>query len=713
MSMDQTFLEEQHYLKKSIKHIQKHIENNPIPHPEVTAYSLNDDTSDRNELMIKKSANDRVEKELQHYRDVLPELYFARLDLSEFNDESVTDSIYIGKQHVEIGDDTLVHDWRSPIGQSYYIKSQTVFKYNKYSYTLRLRRALSVSYNTLLSYQDEYVYGQKNSQQSEKEVQVSDPFLIELIKEKHNQGRLTDIIRTIQQNQNNIIQLDPKTNFIVQGCAGSGKTMILLHRLSYLKYNYPNMDLNRVCIITPNENFNLHINDLAAELELDRIERYSVEEYYLHLLSQYDKRSWKKRRIKADSKYGSSFLSELYSLDFKKQCEDHFIEFINKFFETIRLDEVIHTCERLNFSVPIMQNSLKSNLAHFASVFKQNLTKNKVNKEKLKKLQQKLSVVLSNRSKSDPNSPAVKLIKNYHDTQEPYHVTFLERLQKIDHRLFDLMKNIIEAEANILKPKEEAHFIDSFSFLSELTPSECYTRTIKLQLQQLENKHHCKGTTQGTFHFTLYLRLLFYKLFSGGVTRPDSYLHIDESQDFSPAELLLFKEVLRNTPVFNLYGDTHQLINGKGISDWNQLSWISNQYQLNENYRNTNEITNYCNEIFQLDITPIGVPGEPVHHITTEEALEQVRQLIESAGDNDTGNYAVVVKSIKTDFAKRCIHLGCIPGKESPNSIPIFTIEQVKGLEFDKIIVYDDKMCGNERYISYTRALATLYLVSD
>ena len=41
------------------------------------------------------------------------------------------------------------------------------------------------------------------------------------------------------------------------------------------------------------------------------------------------------------------------------------------------------------------------------------------------------------------------------------------------------------------------------------------------------------------------------------------------------------------------------------------------------------------------------------------------------------------------------------------------TITQVKGVEFDSVIVFDDSMTKNEKYIAYTRALNELYIVID
>ena len=39
------------------------------------------------------------------------------------------------------------------------------------------------------------------------------------------------------------------------------------------------------------------------------------------------------------------------------------------------------------------------------------------------------------------------------------------------------------------------------------------------------------------------------------------------------------------------------------------------------------------------------------------------------------------------------------------------TVEKVKGIEYDTVIVYGINMSNTEKYISYTRALNELYIV--
>jgi len=49
---------------------------------------------------------------------------------------------------------------------------------------------------------------------------------------------LGEIIATIQKEQNQIIRDTPWHNVVVQGVAGSGKTTVAMHRISYILYNY-------------------------------------------------------------------------------------------------------------------------------------------------------------------------------------------------------------------------------------------------------------------------------------------------------------------------------------------------------------------------------------------------------------------------------------------------------------------------------------------
>ena len=66
--------------------------------------------------------------------------------------------------------------------------------------------------------------------------------------------------------------------------------MILLHRLTYLKYNKLLPEYDKIKIITPGKIFNEFIKDLSRDLDISEIEQVSISNYYLSLNNDYNKR---------------------------------------------------------------------------------------------------------------------------------------------------------------------------------------------------------------------------------------------------------------------------------------------------------------------------------------------------------------------------------------------------------------------------------------
>lgn len=255
-------------------------------------------------------ARESALKEFEQFKGYQDSPYFARMEFenSEF-DECF--EIFVGKQGISDGANQIVVDWRSPIGQTYYAHNQKQFNINKNQYMLLLKRAMDIQKGKLISYNTEYDGTIVNL-----EGDVIDSFLLTVLKDKRRQTRLTDIIRTIQQNQNEIIHRPIEESFIVQGCAGSGKTMILLHRLSYLLFNNRNISISGIKIITPNKYFDAYINDLSNELGLTSIKRYSVEEYYVDLIHRYSGKIDVLTEVHSEKRLNTELLSYVYSSQF-------------------------------------------------------------------------------------------------------------------------------------------------------------------------------------------------------------------------------------------------------------------------------------------------------------------------------------------------------------------------------------------------------------
>ena len=197
---------------------------------------------------------DAENEKVQSYRPFFEEPYFARMDLID-NIEGYN-SYYIGKK----GDIRLeILDWRTPVARRYYQKSCSSFTFNEYEYKTILRRAIRTKSGKVLDFKNEYLslkdYLSAEEIADRDEENVLDPFLREIIKNRKQEASVKDIIETIQEKQYEIITCPEDANFVLQGCAGSGKTMVMLHRLSYLMYNNEDIKPRDVLVISPSKSF--------------------------------------------------------------------------------------------------------------------------------------------------------------------------------------------------------------------------------------------------------------------------------------------------------------------------------------------------------------------------------------------------------------------------------------------------------------------------
>ena len=267
------------------------------------------------ELLEKQAQRQEVEKKIDSYKCFFVEPYFARIDVVD--DKEGYNSYYIGKK----GDVNLeIVDWRAPLAVRYYQKSRVSFTINEYEYRTVLRRALSVKNGRVLSFRNEYLSVRDHLTPEEiagrDEEILFDPYLRSILKDRKDDFTVRDIIETIQEKQFEIITRPERESFVLQGCAGSGKTMILLHRLSYLMYNNESLRPRDVLVITPSDSFNAFIDELSKVLELQKVRTITLRNYYLQVL--------KNEGIELKCSGGAEskeYLAWLYSDAFPKELE--------------------------------------------------------------------------------------------------------------------------------------------------------------------------------------------------------------------------------------------------------------------------------------------------------------------------------------------------------------------------------------------------------
>ena len=188
-----------------------------------------------NELMVGLSMQSVLEHRINGHRRAESRPYFARIDAAfdggeddgETGDEA--QRIYIGKNGKTNPDNTqLVTDWRAPISSLYYDATPGRAKYSapggEYEVDLKLKRTFEIDEGRLLDFYDT-------------DVVANDELLIKYLG-RNRDAALSDIVATIQRDQNRIIREEPWKNIIVQGAAGSCKTTVAMHRLAWITYNY-------------------------------------------------------------------------------------------------------------------------------------------------------------------------------------------------------------------------------------------------------------------------------------------------------------------------------------------------------------------------------------------------------------------------------------------------------------------------------------------
>ena len=192
-------------------------------------------------------------KNINALRKSLSSPYFGRVDFS-YDDDII--SVYIGINGIIENLKNYVFDWRSPIASLFYN-----YGVGKAEYTAPMGK---IQGDILLKRQYKISNG-KIKRCFESDINIDDEYLQEILSSASSK-KMTNIVNTIQKEQNMIIRNVDDKHLIVQGIAGSGKTSVALHRIAYLLYNEKNLTNNNVLIFSPNEVFSDYISNVLPEL---------------------------------------------------------------------------------------------------------------------------------------------------------------------------------------------------------------------------------------------------------------------------------------------------------------------------------------------------------------------------------------------------------------------------------------------------------------
>lgn len=639
---------------------------------DVEALSLIDNT----QLMYETVKRDRSRLEKARKKP-----YFGRIDFYD-EDSKKDEALYIGRVGISKNIiDKVVIDWRAPVASVYYENAvgpcgYTVQNEKTYAIDLLMKRTYEIENDTLKDFYDS-------------DVVANDELLTKYLA-KNKKAVLGEIIATIQKEQNEIIRKSPKQNVIVQGSAGSGKTTVAMHRISYILYNYDKEFLPEdFYIIGSNRILLNYITSVLPDLDVYGIRQMTMEQLFTRLLYEdWDEHTMRVHALEKED----SFIHIKGTLFWFQNLEEY----------CRKLEEETILAEDIFLEVPVKTSSVRrtSSKVTFQKTSKILLTAEAIaaylNENPEVSIQNKIAMLNKRVMAKVHNEITGKDIRytadDKREIQKKYRWYFGGKEWKTS--IFELYADFLEEQR--LKGYQLPVPENDFDVYDLATLAYLYKRVKEIEL-----------------------------------VREASHVVIDEAQDFGMMVYSVLKFCMRNC-TFTIMGDVSQNIHyGYGLNDWEALRklFLTGPYDsfelLRKSYRNTIEISNFAMRILQHGNFPI-YPVEPIirhgkdvtmaqlsddkelYHYTAEQVKHWQKEGLETI--------AIVCRDekeaekIKKKLGKKLSVTGDdLENTEFGSGVMILPVAYTKGLEFDAVLLFDP---SREKYPSDDAHVKLLYVAA-
>ncbi len=591
-------------------------------------------------------------------RSIQHKPYFASIVFKD--DEGSIFNIYMSLTYLK--DDQLnniLYDWRSPICSLFYDYETGPCSYTApggmVSGELKRKRQYKIENDQLVGVFD-------NS------LNINDEVLQEVLAEESSE-KMKNVVNTIQQEQNKVIRNLEDNNLIVQGIAGSGKTTVALHRIAFLLYRLQNLSSNNILIFSPNHIFTEYISDVLPSLGEANTLQTTFADYLESQIKEY-------KGVESFPDFVSRYYSYMESfpelVEYKQS--DGIIDDLDAFID----DYVERAC--------------------FTSGFQEG--------EKIFIEKEEINTMLKDRYSRLPlfervDEMAEKLCSNHYKGSRKKIATYLKLLYE---------------HANFKKDYKE--ILKEF-FLSE------YCRI------PLDESFVKKFMNVDILHYEDALLLVYLKGRLEGFYYESTIQQvvIDEAQDYSRLQYIILTNIFQKAE-FTILGDVNQNINP--YYHYDSLESLSDLFkgdtkylELLKTYRSSPEIIDYTNKILGL------------HHVNAIRKDNHKPVVIKKDfGDLATSlvhdikvlqsqykSTAVITKDYKEaekiyELIKDQVDISLVDAdtKSFHKELIIIPAYVSKGLEFDSVIIYNDRnnsYKNNERnllYVACTRCQHELYI---
>ena len=593
--------------------------------------------------------------------------YFGRIDFKDAG-LSEPESYYVGRVGISPdGVEQLVIDWRAPMASVYYenalgnctyeVKDTKENETKIHEIDLFRKRTYEIEDDKLIDFFDS-------------DIVANDELLTKCLA-KSKKAVLGEIIGTIQKEQNEIIRKSPRTNLIVQGVAGSGKTTVAMHRISYILYNYEQFRPVDFYIVGSNRILLNYITGVLPELDVYGVSQMTMEQLFVRLLYE-DWDDKKQRIVAANQTNREAYRKGEYAWfhDLEAFCTEYEKRVIPK------KAVIIEKTGAVLLEKQSIENYLKNNpqLSVQAKI-------NALNEWLLGRLENELT------GKSISYTPEEKKELN-----KACKVHFGKDEWK--GSLYALYEEFLEGQ----RKRGSKIFVEHGSY-------DVYDLAA--------------------------LAYLYKRIKEIDPIREASHVIIDEAQDFGMMVYAALAYCLRGC-TYTIMGDVSQNIHyGYGLNDWEDLRKLiltgdyDNFGVLKKSYRNTVEISEFATEVLRHGNFPI-YPAEPIlrhgnpvstqGYNTEEEMNRAVVTIIESWKKEDHGTIAVICAN-----EQEAAYVTQMLGKEmtladnNPETavfdegVMVLPVEYTKGLEFDAVLLYHP---SKEHYPAEDQYVKLLYVAT-
>ena len=197
------------------------------------------------------------EDRLTQLRAMEDRLVFGRLD------DVKGERRYIGRIGLSSENhEPILTDWRAEAARPFYEATPSNHG------DIVMRRHITLNFRDVIGIEDEVldVHSEQVDKASKAGTLTGEGALLASLSSRRT-GKMTDIVATIQAEQDRIIRSDLNRALVVQGGPGTGKTAVALHRAAYLLYTHRRtLERSGVLVIGPSTTFLRYIDQVLPSL---------------------------------------------------------------------------------------------------------------------------------------------------------------------------------------------------------------------------------------------------------------------------------------------------------------------------------------------------------------------------------------------------------------------------------------------------------------